>query len=466
MTTQSVPHLPALPTNISGVLPQLAITGDALPHRSEVGTGGLMGWAGRLWLVTYVSHTKTTGSGGGLYEIDSNLVMTKRPESVDGTYANRLLHFPSNQAVLGPHVISVDGTVRTIDDLVDHRLAATMEHLHDPENKVYFLTMEGLLFEVNIHTLATTQLADLTKELDIPADAQPHFKSGHTVGGTVVVTNNTYDERDHRGTQEAGRLAEWDGQRWSVIERTAFNEVTGRKNFGGAVFATGWDRASAILQVRINGTWTRYRLPKASRTYDHFWQTEWPRIREVEHERFLMDCHGMFYELTPTTYQNRVWGVNPICTHLRVIPDFCTFGGLLVLGGNQATPTGDSNLLTGDPQSGLWFGKPDDLWQWGKPRGWGGPWWDTSTQAGVPSDPYLMTGFDAKTVHLVHDGAGPVAFDIEVDFLGTGQWHRYKSVIVPSGEYVHHEFPAGYSAHWVRFVADSACTATAYLTYT
>ncbi len=36
------------------------------------------------------------------------------------------------------------------------------------------------------------------------------------------------------------------------------------------------------------------------------WQTEWPRTREIEHERFLMDCHGMFYEFSPWAYGNRV----------------------------------------------------------------------------------------------------------------------------------------------------------------
>ena len=49
---------------------------------------------------------------------------------------------------------------------------------------------------------------------------------------------------------------------------------------------TGCDEHSYDTSVQT------YRLPKASHTYDHLWTTEWPRIREVETERYLMDMHG------------------------------------------------------------------------------------------------------------------------------------------------------------------------------
>jgi hypothetical protein len=232
------------------------------------------------------------------------------------------------------------------------------------------------------------------------------------------------------------------------------------------VFATGWDRASAILKALVDGTWQTYRLPKASHTFDHFWQSEWPRIREVEHERLLVDCHGMFYELSPVAFGGRVFGMRPICTHLRVIPDFCSYRGMLVLGGNQVTPTGDVGLLVAEPQASLWFGDIDDLWRWGKPKGWGGPWWETSVVADAPSDPYLMTGFDQKVLHLLHDAARSVRMTVEVDFLGNGTWCAYGEFDVAPGAYVHHEFPPGFSAHWVRVRAEHDCKATAYLTYT
>ena len=47
-----------------------------------------------------------------------------------------------------------------------HRIGETMQHLTDPENKVYYLGMEGEFFEVDLRTLETTQLFDLMKELN------------------------------------------------------------------------------------------------------------------------------------------------------------------------------------------------------------------------------------------------------------------------------------------------------------
>lgn len=77
-----------------------------------------------------------------------------------------------------------------------------------------------------------------------------------------------------------------------------------------------------------------------------------------------------------------------------------------------------------------------------------------------------MTGFDKKCLHLTQDSSAGVRFTVEVDFLGDGLWKKYASFEVEAGGYVHHEFPAGFSAHWVRLMADKECVATAHLTYT
>lgn len=476
--------------NINGVAPALTVFADPMPIRTECGVGALVPWAGKLWLISYVAHTATSGGGTGLYSIDEHLNLERHPASVTGTYANRMIHAPSGQLLIGPHLIDWKGTVRTVPELAHtHRLAGTMVHLTDPDNKALYLTMEGLLLELDLHTLCVTRLFDLVQELEIPADHQPHFKAGHTSQGRVVVANNTFDERDYLGGAAGGRLAEWDGQRWTILERTGFDEVHGRLNFGGVIFATGRDRASALLNVCANGQWQRYRLPKATQAYDFCWSTEWPRIREVEHERFLMDASGLFYELVPHAYGGKVWGVRPVSTHLRMVPDFCTWRGFLVLGHTPGTPnrentlhvnefmaeTGgvstqaphnqDNNLLAGDAHAGLWFGTTDDLWRFGKPAGWGGPWCKTPVTAGQPSDPFLMTGFDKKVLHLVQHSANAVTFQVEVDFLGDGSWATYARLTVEPGGYAHHEFPAGFSAHWVRLTADADCTTTAHFTY-
>ena len=454
--------------NVGGVFPHLSMKADLGPPRTECAAGAMMTFADRLWVVSYVSSKSKSGVGAGLFEIDPDLRMTKRPESYVGTYTNRFVHYPSNQLFIGPHVIAADRRVRTIQPLLEVRLCGTMYHLTDPENKVYMLGMEGEFFEVDVHTLAVTPLADLVKELGLPSAKRAHFKAGHSAFGRVVVATNTYDNPDFLGECADGRLAEWDGKAWTILERKPFYEVTGCGTFFGTIFATGWDTASAILKVftAADATWRTYRLPKASHCFDHWWSTEWPRIRQTEHERYLMDCHGMFYELCPWAFGNAIWGVKPISQHLWVLGDFCIFRGMLVLGPDNASAIGKQNPLCADPQSALWFGKTEDLWQFGKPQGWGGPWWETPVTAGAPSDPFLMTGFDQKCLHLSHDAGREVGFLVEIDFLGTGAWKPYATLRVPASGYTHHEFPAGFSAHWVRLTADCDCRASAQFVYT
>jgi hypothetical protein len=457
------------PVNVSGVIPSLAMTADHLP-RTEAGIGALMPWANRLWAVTYVAHLTPTGSGTGLYEISNDLQLKKHPASVVGTYANRIIHKPSMQLAIGPYLIDTLGNVRFIKEFTKHRLAATMLHLTDPDNKLYYLAMEGEFFEVDVHSLEVKQLFQLMDELKEPAGSKPHFKSGFTAHGRVVVCNNSYNRKDFDGEWNAGRLAEWDGKgEWKILENTAFTEVWAAGSFGQPLIATGWDHISAIMRVFVNGEWKRYRIPKGSRTWDETSCTEWMRIREVETERALMDCHGLFYEIGMHTYGNQLWAIKPVSAHLRVIPDFCSWRGMLVFGGNQATAMGfgnnDRNPLSGQPQAGLWFGKTDDLWSFGKAVGSGGVWYQTPVNAGEWSDPYLMTGFDKKSVHLCHDSNETVDFTIQTDFMGNGDFYDFKTISVNPGEYVHYEFPDAYSANWMRFKTGKNCKATAIVHY-
>ena len=403
----------------------------------------------------------------------------------------------ANVIVIGPFVIDAQRNVRTFESLMHVRVGGMAEHLTQPESMVYMLGMDGPLWECSVVTMACTQLFDLVKALDIPASAgeQPHFKAAHTMSGTLWVASNTMEQADYVGAQHGGRLATWDGKsaNWTIIATTAYAEVTGRHNFGCAVFALGWDANSVILTVVDNGcddpsydkSIQHYRLPKGSHAYDHLWTTEWPRIREIETERYLMDMHGLFYELPPLVWGGAVWGIRPVSQHLRMVPDFASFRGFLVLGGNQVSSIFDNNWVTGQSQSGLWLGKTDDLWGFGKPQGWGAVW--RATPVALPaaaSDPFLMTGFDHKVAHLRCDGDGcaVVQLAIEVDFSGsaghvgsTGMvepWNALTTVNMSAAPYAMYSFPAGFSAHWVRvraFTSDGSAPTvnlTAHFTYT
>ncbi len=77
-----------------------------------------------------------------------------------------------------------------------------------------------------------------------------------------------------------------------------------------------------------------------------------------------------------------------------------------------------------------------------------------------------MTGFDQKVLHLAHESEAPVTFKVEVDFLGNQSWKTYAEIDVPANGYVHHEFPQGFSAHWVRLTASRSCKGTGYFIYT
>ncbi len=449
------------PLEINGVFPSLTVMAEGAGSTSETGIGALIPWAEKLWAIGYVAHIK--GDGIGLYAIDDDMTMTKHPESVTGTFANRMIHWETQQAIIGPHVIDAQGTVRTIEALKGHRLTATARHLVTPETLAYLLTMEGLLFEVDLQTLEATQLFDLVQELGI--QGQPHFKGMHSAQGKLVVANNTYEEPEFLGRRASGCLAQFDGAAWSIVERNPFVEVAGKQNpkagerYGNTLFATGWDKGSVILRVLHDGKWSRYLLPKASQSFDHTWNTEWMRIREAQTERYLMDVHGMFYELPTQVYDGHIWGVRPISTHLRIVPDFCYWRGLFVMAGDQ------TDNAVGQPQSGFWFGNIDDLWQMGKPKGWGGPWWESDVRADTFSDPFLMTGFDKKILHITHESEETVKFRIEVDFLGNGAWQWYDTFEIPAKSYQHHIFPDGYSAHWIRIKTDKACKATAHFMY-
>ena len=207
----------------------------------------------------------------------------------------------------------------------------------------------------------------------------------------------------------------------------------------------------------------RYRLPKGHPRYDRLLAFGWPRgIRECQSERYLMNIHGTFYEMPR---DNGLPLIKPVCSHQRQIVDFCTWRGLLVMSGNVAEAAPDGQYFrAGDGRCGLWFGAVDDLWCLGKPVGRGGPWRNTLVQPDTPSDPYLMTGYDKKRIELSHDAPSEVRFTIEVDF-DHRQWKPYLTVSVPAGRTVCHEFPDGYSAHWLRLRSDKPCRATAMLSY-
>jgi hypothetical protein len=149
----------------------------------------------------------------------------------------------------------------------------------------------------------------------------------------------------------------------------------------------------------------------------------------------------------------------------RDVADFCSWQGMLVTVQDNASAHGPENRLCAEPQSGLWMGSTEDLWQRGPIKGWGGPWWDSPVQANEASDPFLMTSFPHACVHMSHQDNQAVRFSIEIDFQGNGSWHELKNIEVPAKGYRCHNFEPGFTAHWIRFRCDRDCTASVQLAY-
>ncbi|WP_417745914.1 hypothetical protein [Rosistilla oblonga] len=402
---------------ISGVYPHLTVYGiysqnggHFLSGHDECGIGAIVPWAGKLWMVNYAPH-KPNGSEHKLYSIDEDLqTLTVHPESVGGTPAGRMIHKESNQLLIAHYLIDSDGKVRVISPRdMPMRVTAITRHLTDPANMVYYVDMEGSIWEANVHTLEAKMLF----KKPVPGW---HGKGATMSQGRLVISNNgelpagTYKDLLVGGAsqndEEAGVLAEWDGETWRVVERRQYTDVTSPAGIAGGsdgddpIWAIGWDRRSLRLKLLEDGRWSTYLLPKAALCNDarHGWYTEWPRIREITGGRWMMDMHGMFYDFPKTFSRENSAGIAPIASHLRYIPDFCAWNDRLVLATDETSIQG--NELAGQPQTNLWFGQYEDLKTWGPASGYGGPWIDDKVKANTPSDPFLVAGFDRRVIHL------------------------------------------------------------------
>ena len=479
--------------NIGGIYPHLAMYNK----ENECGTGAVVPWADRLWIVTYAPH-KPMGSSDKLYEITPDLKQVIRSESVGGTPANRMIHKESGQLNLSYYFIDEQRNVRVIDPKVmPGRPTGTARHLTDPSGKVYIATMEEGLYEVDVKTLDVTcwindgngnngavVYQDATKT-SLPGY---HGKGLYSGQGGLYYSNNGEHGNAARTdpTTESGALATWGGpgKDWQLIQREQYVEITGPGGIYGnpnpktdPVWAMGWDHRSVLLRLLDGGKWHQFRLPKASFSYDgaHGWNTEWPRIREIgEGDQFLATMHGTFWHFPASFSARNTAGIKPHSNYLKVIGDFARWGDHIVMGCDDSAKSeflnrrkfkshGAAPMVS---NSNLWFVKPDRLGSFGPALGSGGVWERDDVQAGQVSDPYLFAGFDHRVLHLTHNSAEPASFTVEVDREGDGNWQELKTLTAPAMGSVSHLFAANEQAQWIRLRPKSAAKkVTAWLHY-
>ncbi|MCG8586052.1 MAG: sulfatase-like hydrolase/transferase, partial [Pirellulales bacterium] len=321
---------------IAGVYPHLTMYNSG----GECGTGAVVPWADRLWVITYSPHSPN-GSSDKLYEITPDLNQIIRPESVGGTPANRMIHRESNQLNIGPYLIDAERNVRVLHPKkMLGRLTGTARHLTDLENKIYVATMEEGLYSVDVKTLAVTEhIADGHAKktgTDSVRSKLPgyHGKGLYSGQGLLVYANNGEHGSKAKTVPNiaSGALASWQGSGdWQLIRRNQFTEVTGPGGIYGnddpqvdPIWSLGWDYRSLILMMLDGGQWHTYRLPKGSHSYDgaHGWNTEWPRIREIGEKDLLATMHGTFWRFPHTFSASNSAGIAPRSNYLKVIGDF------------------------------------------------------------------------------------------------------------------------------------------------
>ncbi|MGL5016640.1 MAG: hypothetical protein ACRDBP_00780, partial [Luteolibacter sp.] len=434
---------------LSGIYPHLAMFND----EGECGTGAVVPWANRLWVVTYAPHWPT-GSSDKLYEITPDLQQIIRPESIGGTPANRMIHRESEQLFIGPHAISAEGKVRTIPySKMFGRPTANARHLSDPTGKIYCASMEEALYEVDVKTLEVVELfrdeaLKGGRKMNLPGY---HGKGLYSSQGLLVYANNGEHGKDAKTkpATPSGALAGWDGksETFEVIRRNQFTEVTGPGGiYGNAhpddpLWALGWDHRSLILMLLDGGKWHSFRLPKGSHSYDgaHGWNTEWPRIREIgEGEKLLATMHGTFWTFPKTFSAKNTAGISPRSNYLKVIGDFCRWRDQIVFGCDDTAKNEFLNkrkakgeIAAPQSQSNLWFVKPETIDHLGPVIGRGALWMREDVKAGTVSDPFLIAGYSRKGLHF--QSGNPAAVTIEIDANGSGTWQKIREIQTQGG---------------------------------
>lgn len=479
----------------SGIYPHLAYYNQ----EGECGTGAVVPWANRLWVVTYGPHLPF-GSSDKLYEISPELHRKIRPESIGGTPANRMIHSESNQLFIGPYAIDAQGHVRTIPyTQAPGRYTGLARDLKNPREKLLLGTMEEGFYELNVHTLSTQLLYQdgnviksktNTSSNNSSSSLLPgaHGKGLYSGQGVMVYSNNgeSGDKALKQFDIESGVLAEWDGKDWKVIRRNQFVEVTGPGGIYGnkhpetdPIWVTGWDHKSVLLGVRDAGKWAFFRMPKASHSYDgaHGWNTEWPRIRDVgtpEKPEYLLTMHGMFWHFPPSFTSLNTAGIRPRSAYLKVIGDFTRWQDGLVFGCDDSAQKEFLNKRKakgniegpGQSNSNLWFTsvqKPDQL---GPNTAQGAIWLSEKIEANVSSEPFLFAGWSKRMAWIQNSGSEEVAFTFEVDLDGKGHWKKGKTVSVPAGKSTTISFSSNEMGEWIKVKTNKPTTATVNFNYT
>jgi len=378
------------------------------------------------------------GGVGTVWKLDKYLELEKVAEEAGRSHGLRFYHDDTDKIALGSYVIDDEGVHEVGQVNGRYQAWRACEHRTDPDTLIH-VTSGDELCELNPETQEVSLVTDMWD-----------------TGNRHLFGLEKYDGNIYAVSSSDG-LYYWDGAAWNLVESGYYRALNALRE-GGVLIAFGWDDCSAFLNFTPDGTmWTKYRLPKAHDFWGHSDATN-TRIRHVNPHATLADLFGICYIVTdgygtpgvPSTFIPK-----PMGNHLSTFEDFTTWRGRLAV-------LGTANWFRSHERSGADTGLRvmtlEDLYQMGKPHGHGGVWNGTSVGAGETSDPFLINGFDQKTIHLETDAA--TDYTIQVDPIGDGSWKDYDTVSFSGSGY--DTYIMSGDAVWARVKSSDAVTATAW----
>ena len=476
-------RLAAQPREVSGIYPHLAM----FNAENECGTGAVVPWADRLWVITYGPHLPK-GSTDKLYEITPALEQIIRPESIGGTPANRMIHRESQQLFIGPYAIDAQRQVRAIPyTKMFGRHTGLARHLTDPAGKIVFATMEEGIYEVDVKTLAPTTLWVDEQVKDGRHAELPgyHGKGFYSAQGRYVYANNGDHAREARTNPAvpSGALAEWDGkaEQWTVVRRNQFTEVTGPGGIEGSapdapMWSIGWDHRSLILMLLDGGKWQRVPPAESVALLRRRARLEHRVAAHPRHRRKRAADDDARHVLEVPAHvlgreqRRHRTALDVSESHRRLLPLGRAHRARLRRHGQERVPQRrqlkGKIAGPGQSQSNLWFVPVSRLDECGPALGRGAVWLKDDVKTGESSEPFLFSGFDKRSLHLAHEGIERVTFTLEVDAEGNGKWSKLREISVPANGGVWTDFTPAERGAWIRLIAQRDATkVTAFFHY-
>lgn len=453
----------------------IGIFADPLANEhTESGVGALLPWANRLYFSTYLAMAND-GAGTYVGYLDRNFV-EHTVLRTDGIHTGRMIHRETNQALIGPCVIEKNGAVHIVSSLVSERVSGYARHIVSPTTKVYALTMEGKLYEVDLTTYTATLIINIKTTL---SQTRVHYKACWTHAAPFATTDRVICvsnvQSNPPDAPNSGALVSVDpvGLSASVKDNASWIEVSGDyyPGNGGHTYAFGKDHKSPILGVVAvnNGSVYRYRLPQATKSLDWYIDQEWMRIRPLTTERLMGYAYGTWYHMSTWLAHAASNGVEnygsegadypiiePIARYIDTITDAAVFNGKFVLGTNNMSFHKGAFPNAGQPQSCLKLGDMEDIWRGGKPTGKGYLWYKEAVTSGTASDPILIRGYDKKSIQILNGSAS--AMNVAIRLIDYSDSYTLATVAVAAGAFVTYQIPSGVCADWLRLVPDAAVT--------